>query len=487
MVQINFALREVNVKVVYYGPGRSGKTTNLEIIHSKAPKGSIGDMMSIATETDRTLFFDFLPLDLGKVSGMNTKFQLYTVPGQVYYKATRKLVLQGADGIVWVADSQREMHEENLQSLADLEENLVENDININDLPLVLQYNKRDLEHLMTVEEMDAAYNRWGAPTFESVAFEGKGVFPTLKALASAVIKKLNKDHGYDGEDAAPPPAAAASAPPPPAPAPAPVSTGNAAQNLAAELSGGALPPAAPNAAPPPPPPAPPPAPEAPAPTPSFAAPQPPAAVSAPPEVAAAPPAPPAAAEAPAPTPSFAVPQPPAAAPPPAPPSATEAPPPPVAASAPPKVAAPPTASAPPPPPAPVAPAPLPVAPPPPPAPAPPPPPLAAAPLPPAPEKFAPQPLPEEVAPPPHAGAVAPSNLGGEQRVDTEDLNPVSREIRRRREEAQRKREKEIQRIRESSRQPLEQENNSKTMLYVVGGIILIAIIAIIYFLFFVK
>jgi len=265
MVQINFALREVNVKLVYYGPGRCGKTTNLQIIHAKAPKGSIGEMMSIATETDRTLFFDFLPLDLGKVAGMNTKFQLYTVPGQVYYKATRKLVLQGADGVVFVADSQRKMMEENQQSLLDLEENLRENGLDINTIPLVFQWNKRDLPNIVAVDELNSTLNRWNAPHFEAVAVNGDGVFPTLKALASLVIKKLNQEHGFAGADAV---KAAPSAVKPAAPAPAaavkpaatpaikpvtPAATINpaAAKELAVELSAGigAPPSSAPSAA----------------------------------------------------------------------------------------------------------------------------------------------------------------------------------------------------------------------------------------------
>lgn len=284
MVQINFALREVNVKIVYYGPGRSGKTTNLEVIHDKAPKGSIGDMMSIATETDRTLFFDFLPLDLGKVAGMNTKFQLYTVPGQVYYKATRKLVLQGADGLVFVADSQREMLEENLQSLQDLQENLAENGIDINTIPLVLQWNKRDLPSVMSVEEMNEKLNQWNAPAVEACAINGDGVFPTLKALAKVVIGKLNKEHGYSGDASSEMPAVKKPAAPAPQAAaqktaPTEAQKKLAAQELAAELSGAPAP-AAPkpaaapaktpeptrqvfNAPPAPPPPPPPPAPTA--------------------------------------------------------------------------------------------------------------------------------------------------------------------------------------------------------------------------------
>ncbi|MBN1807438.1 MAG: GTPase [Planctomycetes bacterium] len=241
MVQINFASREVSVKIVYYGPGRSGKTTNLEQIHKKAPQDSKGELISIATETDRTLYFDFLPLDLGKIAGMTTKFQLYTVPGQVYYNATRKLVLQGADGVIFVADSAPGMKDENIESIENLEENLEENGLDISDIPLVFQWNKRDLPETMTPEELNADMNKWNAPTCEAVAVRGEGVFKTLKLLASVVIKRLNREHGFaeDGQTripaggaAAPPaakPAAAAqpaaqkpaAAPKPAAPAPA--------------------------------------------------------------------------------------------------------------------------------------------------------------------------------------------------------------------------------------------------------------------------
>ncbi len=139
MVQINFAARELNCKVVYYGPGRSGKTTNLEVVHAKAPDDSKGELVSIATETDRTLYFDFLPLEIGEIANMSTKFQLYTVPGQVFYNATRKLVLQGTDGIIFVADSNPDMREENIDSIENLVENLEENGLDIDTLPMVFQ------------------------------------------------------------------------------------------------------------------------------------------------------------------------------------------------------------------------------------------------------------------------------------------------------------------------------------------------------------
>ncbi|MBA3707654.1 MAG: hypothetical protein H0W83_02395 [Planctomycetes bacterium] len=195
MVQINFGQREVSCKVVFYGPGMSGKTTNLEIIHKKAPKDAVGEMVSIATETDRTLYFDFLPLDLGQVAGMRTKFQLYTVPGQIYYNATRKLVLQGVDGVIFVADSSPEKMAENLESLQNLRDNLSEMGLQVDDVPIVLQYNKRDLPTAMSIEDMNAKMNPMRAPVFEGVAREGKGVFATLKEISRLVIEKLNKDH----------------------------------------------------------------------------------------------------------------------------------------------------------------------------------------------------------------------------------------------------------------------------------------------------
>ena len=195
MVQINFSLKEVNCKVVYYGPGLSGKTTNLEVVHGKAPQGSVGDLTSIATEGDRTLFFDFLPLNLGQVAGMKTKFQIYTVPGQVYYNSTRKLVLQGSDGVVFVADSKRGKMAENLESLENLIENLREYGMSPETTPIVLQYNKRDLPEVYTIEEMDAELNKWNCPTYEAVARDGVGVFPTLKHLAGMVLESLNRQH----------------------------------------------------------------------------------------------------------------------------------------------------------------------------------------------------------------------------------------------------------------------------------------------------
>ncbi len=192
MVQINFAQRQVNAKIVYYGPGMSGKTTNLEIVHQRAPSPNRGDLTSISTDGDRTLFFDFMPLDLGTVAGMRTCFQIYTVPGQVYYNSTRKLVLQGTDGVVFVADSSASMVEENLESMRNLEQNLAEYGKTLAQMPLIIQYNKRDLPDAMTVEELNKILNPYNAPFFEAIANTGQGVFPTLKALAARVLESIH-------------------------------------------------------------------------------------------------------------------------------------------------------------------------------------------------------------------------------------------------------------------------------------------------------
>ncbi len=193
MVQINFAQKEIQCKIVYYGPGMSGKTTNLELVHAKAPDDHRGELTSIATTGERTLYFDYMPLDLGQIAGISTKFQLYTVPGQIYYKSTRRLVLQGVDGIVFVADSSREKLRENKESLADLEDNLKEMGKTVKDVPIVIQYNKRDLEDAMTVEELEQELNPHGFPMSEAVATKGEGIFPTLKLLASMVLESVNK------------------------------------------------------------------------------------------------------------------------------------------------------------------------------------------------------------------------------------------------------------------------------------------------------
>ena len=196
MVQINFAQKSVNLKVVYYGPGMSGKTTNLEVIHQRAPEGNRGDLTSISTDGDRTLFFDYMPLDLGTVAGMRTAFQLYTVPGQVYYNSTRKLVLQGVDGIIFVADSSASMINQNLESLRNLEENLNEYGKSLAALPHVIQLNKRDMPDAMSVEELGRMLNQHNAPMFEAIANTGQGVFPTLKALAASVLRNIMSEAG---------------------------------------------------------------------------------------------------------------------------------------------------------------------------------------------------------------------------------------------------------------------------------------------------
>jgi len=192
--KINFASRAVTCKIVFYGPGRSGKTTSLEWVHAQAPAESVGEMVSVATETDRTIFFDYLSLDLGQIAGMTTKFGVYTVPGQVYYNATRKIVLQGADGVAFVADSHPDKRQENIESLDNLKANLKENGLDISDTPLVFEWNKRDLPDAMPVEEMEKDLNPDGRPSFETIATEGKGILKALKTLAGLVIDNLNDD-----------------------------------------------------------------------------------------------------------------------------------------------------------------------------------------------------------------------------------------------------------------------------------------------------
>nr|WP_290763777.1 ADP-ribosylation factor-like protein [Fibrobacter sp. UBA4297] len=198
MSSINFATREISCKVVYYGPGLSGKTTNLQVIHQKMPQDKRTDMVSLATEGDRTLFFDFLPLNLGDIKGFKTRFQLYTVPGQVYYNSTRKLVLRGVDGIVFVADSQRSRQAENLESLQNLRQNLQDYGMNLDDIPFVLQYNKRDMENVFTLDEMNEMLNpEKKIQFFPATAHNGKGVVTTLKTIAMLVIEKFNVKQGF--------------------------------------------------------------------------------------------------------------------------------------------------------------------------------------------------------------------------------------------------------------------------------------------------
>src|SRR5574341_236881 len=204
MSLVNFTTREITCKIVYYGPGRSGKTTNLQYIYQRVPDDRRGRMVSLATQTDRTLFFDFLPLELGTISGFKTRFQLYTVPGQVYYNATRKLVLQGADGVVFVADSQARQLDENIESLQNLQENLLEQGVDIRGLPLVLQYNKQDLPRDLIVShaELAEAINLRAWPSLTADAINGRGVFETLKAISEAVLRKLSQEGGAHGQDA---------------------------------------------------------------------------------------------------------------------------------------------------------------------------------------------------------------------------------------------------------------------------------------------
>ena len=191
---VNYATREITCKIVYYGAGRSGKTTNLQYIYAQVPPDRKGNMVSLATQTDRTLFFDFLPLDLGTISGFTTRFQLYTVPGQVYYQAPRKLVLQGADGVVFVADSQARQLDENIESMQDLHANLAEHGIDARLVPLVMQYNKRDLpqELLSSVDELQDVVNFRGVPDFPADALHGPGVFETLRGISELVLKRLS-------------------------------------------------------------------------------------------------------------------------------------------------------------------------------------------------------------------------------------------------------------------------------------------------------
>jgi len=191
---VNYTTREITCKIVYYGPGRSGKTTNLHYVYEQVPDGRKGRMVSLATQTDRTLFFDFLPLDLGSISGFTTRFQLYTVPGQVYYKTTRRLVLQGADGVVFVADSQARQLDENVESLQDLHANLAEHGVDPRTVPLVLQYNKQDLprEMILSAQELDDALNFRGVPYFAADALHGRGVFETLRGISELVLRRLS-------------------------------------------------------------------------------------------------------------------------------------------------------------------------------------------------------------------------------------------------------------------------------------------------------
>ncbi len=193
MVFFNYSTGQMAAKIVYYGPGLCGKTTNLQYIYSHTSPKSRGEMVSLETETDRTLFFDLLPIEVGTIAGFNTRIQLYTVPGQVFYNQTRKLVLRGVDGIVFVADSQRPMLQANIDSLKNLEDNLNELGLNIDEIPLVLQYNKRDLPNILTVEELNRALNKKNWPYYEASAVQGKGVFETLKGISKLTLMNIKQ------------------------------------------------------------------------------------------------------------------------------------------------------------------------------------------------------------------------------------------------------------------------------------------------------
>src|SRR5215218_987802 len=230
MVFFNYSTMQMAAKVVYYGPGLCGKTTNLHYIYQHTTQESRGEMVSLETETDRTLFFDLLPIDVGSIAGFNTRIQLYTVPGQVFYNTTRKLVLKGVDGIVFVADSQRPMLQANAEAFHNLEENLAEMGLSADTLPLVLQYNKRDLPDILSVDEMNEALNRGNWPHVEACAVSGVGVFETLKEISRVTLLSLKKRLSRPEAQAAPPrppgpprppvqtavPVEAAAPPPPP-------------------------------------------------------------------------------------------------------------------------------------------------------------------------------------------------------------------------------------------------------------------------------
>ena len=190
---INYASREINCKIVYYGPGLCGKTTNLQFVYQKTATEAKGKMISLATETERTLFFDFLPLALGEIRGFKTRFHLYTVPGQVFYDASRKLILKGVDGVVFVADSQEERMEANIESVENLRVNLTEQGYDLDKIPYVIQYNKRDLPNIISVDELRRELNPTAVPDFEACAATGDGVFETLKAIAKLILLELKK------------------------------------------------------------------------------------------------------------------------------------------------------------------------------------------------------------------------------------------------------------------------------------------------------
>ncbi len=191
MSLINYSSREINCKVVYYGPGLGGKTTNIQYVYEKLAPETKGKLVTLATEMDRTLFFDFLPLELGEVKGFKTRFHLYTVPGQVYYNASRKLILRGVDGIVFVADSSEARFDANIEALYNLHDNLKEYDLSLDEIPFVIQWNKRDMPDAIPVDELNEELNPEGYENFEAVAVNGVGVFDTLKCVAKQVLRQL--------------------------------------------------------------------------------------------------------------------------------------------------------------------------------------------------------------------------------------------------------------------------------------------------------
>jgi signal recognition particle receptor subunit beta len=228
MVFFNWATMQMAAKIVYYGPGLCGKTSNLSYIYTKTSPNSRGEMVSLETESDRTLFFDLLPIEVGTIGGFKTRLQLYTVPGQVFYNTTRKLVLKGVDGMVFVADSQRPMRDANIESFTSLKENLADLGLDFDDMPLVMQYNKRDLTGVLSVDELNADLNPEGKYTFfESSAINGDGVFDTLKAITKQTLKKIRKRMAAPQPQPAPAPSTTTSirydtVPPAPQPQPQP-------------------------------------------------------------------------------------------------------------------------------------------------------------------------------------------------------------------------------------------------------------------------
>jgi mutual gliding-motility protein MglA len=200
MALFNYATKEITLKIVYYGPGLSGKTTNLQHLHSSLNASSKGKLLSLSTEADRTLFFDFLPIELGKIKDFSIRFQLYTVPGQVRYNATRRIVLKGADAVIFVADSQREMREQNVESIENMRENLLANNIDPEDIPIVFQYNKRDLKDTASIEELDRDLNTQSRPVVEGIAIDGTGVEEAFKLISRLLLQHISKKHKIEIE-----------------------------------------------------------------------------------------------------------------------------------------------------------------------------------------------------------------------------------------------------------------------------------------------